>query len=225
MQGLTVVVVPFDSIARIEAGSQAGRPALVIWVIVKETARQSDAPRYSPRRLHFIVATWPNWADHLKTWVERANITVFGTYGISSEIDLTAAPKPPRFVVFVNPKAGKGRGVKIFKKDIQPILEAAGCRFPAKQDAHAVDSKSMLIITQAQNQALNDVQALKLREWDGILCVGGDGSVHEVINGLAKRPDGRRALQRLAIGVIPTGMSILINLTLGSGTISMDNLI
>jgi sphingosine kinase len=47
----------------------------------------------------------------------------------------------------------------------------------------------------------------QIARFDAILCVGGDGTVHEVINGLAARNDGMATLAKLPIGVIPTGNS------------------
>jgi diacylglycerol kinase family enzyme len=46
-----------------------------------------------------------------------------------------------------------------------------------------------------------------------IMCVGGDGTVHEVINGLANRSDGSTALRELAIATIPAGRYVLTQLT------------
>ena len=46
---------------------------------------------------------------------------------------------------------------------------------------------------------------MDLQQFDAVLCVGGDGIIHEVINGMANRDDGGEALQRVAIGVIPAG--------------------
>jgi len=37
-----------------------------------------------------------------------------------------------------------------------------------------------------------------------IACVGGDGTFYEVLNGLANRPDAKKAL-RIPLAPIPTG--------------------
>ncbi len=41
-------------------------------------------------------------------------------------------------------------------------------------------------------------------KYDAIVVLSGDGGVHEVLNGLAQRPDGRKALT-IPIAQIPTG--------------------
>jgi len=45
----------------------------------------------------------------------------------------------------------------------------------------------------------------RLSDWRGVITVGGDGLIHEVVNGLFDRPDWREALHRLPLGVIPGG--------------------
>jgi sphingosine kinase len=50
---------------------------------------------------------------------------------------------------------------------------------------------------------------MSLSDYEVIMCVGGDGTVHEVINGLANRPDGSTALKEVAIATIPAGSYIL----------------
>jgi sphingosine kinase len=41
-------------------------------------------------------------------------------------------------------------------------------------------------------------------KYDAIVVLSGDGGIHEVINGLAQRPDGRKALT-IPVAQIPTG--------------------
>ena len=41
-------------------------------------------------------------------------------------------------------------------------------------------------------------------KYDAIVVLSGDGGIHEVINGLAQRPDGRKALT-IPVTQIPTG--------------------
>jgi hypothetical protein len=56
---------------------------------------------------------------------------------------------------------------------------------------------------------MNEATALNINAYDAILCVGGDGTVNEVVNGLANRPDARQALERLPIATIPAGSLLL----------------
>src|SRR5690606_28696323 len=66
---------------------------------------------------------------------------------------------------------------------------------------------------------------LDLDKFDGILCCSGDGLPHEVFNGLAARPDARRALSTVAVGQLPggSGNAMCHNLT-GTGSPSLATL-
>lgn len=44
-----------------------------------------------------------------------------------------------------------------------------------------------------------------LSQFDGIVCVSGDGVLVEVLNGLMDRPDWERAI-KMPIGIVPAGM-------------------
>ena len=41
-----------------------------------------------------------------------------------------------------------------------------------------------------------------LREYDGVVVVGGDGLFHDVVNGMLAREDRLR----IAVGIIPSGL-------------------
>lgn len=45
-----------------------------------------------------------------------------------------------------------------------------------------------------------------------IACVGGDGTFYEVLNGLANRPDAKKAL-RIPLAPIPTGKLLRLGLS------------
>jgi sphingosine kinase len=103
--------------------------------------------------------------------------------------------------------------VAIFRNDVRPILEAAGCHVmgqePNGADKDKVRKVTHFVTTTASGDAEIVASAMPLSDYDVIMCVGGDGTVHEVINGLANRTDGSTALKELAIATIPAGSSIL----------------
>ena len=122
--------------------------------------------------------------------------------------NLTLAPVPKRFKIIINPKSGKGKAKNIFKNDVLPILQAAGCKVVEHitSDRNGV---SHVLTTNAAKEATAVAAQLDLQYYDAILCVGGDGIVHEVINGLANRKDGGDALNSIYIAAIPAGAVIL----------------
>jgi sphingosine kinase len=113
-------------------------------------------------------------------------------------------PAPKCFKIIINPKSGKGKAEAIFKREVQPILQAAGCNvvsvIPQDQTNYCD-----VVLTTREKHAIEIAMNIPEDDYDGILCVGGDGIVHEVINGLAKKDDAKGAFRKLAIGVIPAG--------------------
>ena len=88
-----------------------------------------------------------------------------------------------------------------------PILHAAGCNVVEQNPGNRTDV-SHIVTTAAAREATTIAQKLNLDHYDAILCIGGDGIVHEVINGLANRSDGMDALNRMCIATIPAGTNL-----------------
>ncbi|OCF42065.1 D-erythro-sphingosine kinase [Kwoniella heveanensis CBS 569] len=104
-----------------------------------------------------------------------------------------------RVLLLVNPVGGKGKAKSIVHNTVVPILQAAGCNVDLRETKHRLHAEEI-------------VRTIDL-VYDVIATASGDGVVYEVINGLAARPDGRKALQT-PIAPIPTGSanSLCINL-------------
>ena len=102
------------------------------------------------------------------------------------------AARRKRSWVLVNPHAGPGGADKIWEKQVKPILEAA--RMPMT-----------VIRTSYSGEAVELAEKLCIDDYDIAIPCSGDGLPHEVFNGLAKRPDARRALSKIAVCHIPCG--------------------
>jgi sphingosine kinase len=112
-----------------------------------------------------------------------------------------------RFKIYINPVSGKKKGEKIYRKGVEPLLQAAGCAIHRTvQDGNT--NYTHVVTTTGPGFATQDAAQIPVANFDAIMCVGGDGLIHEVINGLANRDDGSHALRRLAIAVIPAGMML-----------------
>ena len=93
-----------------------------------------------------------------------------------------------KYFIIINPNSGIKKSVNIFNSIISPELNKRG---------HTVESQ----ITERQYHAKKIIQKINLKDKDAVLVLGGDGTMHEVINGLLCRADGIK----LPIGNLPTG--------------------
>jgi len=98
----------------------------------------------------------------------------------------------PRILVILNPRSGHGRSSKVFHNKVEPIFKLAGLMMEVVNTSYAGHAKNLA--------ATVDFSTCP----DGIVCVGGDGIVNEVLNGLLSRNDQKEAVS-VPIGIIPAG--------------------
>ena len=111
-----------------------------------------------------------------------------------SQNHLSLAPRPKRFIVFVNPISGQGLATSIWKNQIEPMMTQSG-------------SEVKLVITQYANHARDIMEDFDPSAYDCIMTVGGDGLLSEIINGLSARSkgDGEHMLRTVSVAPIPGG--------------------
>ncbi|KAI6183728.1 DAGKc domain-containing protein [Aphelenchoides bicaudatus] len=98
-----------------------------------------------------------------------------------------------RLLIFVNPKSGSGRGARIFKDKILPILQQNSIGFE-------------LIQTNAPGHAGHIVSERNdLDNFNAIVIVSGDGLCFEVINSVVLRSDASKLLKQLPLAIVPCG--------------------
>ena len=98
-----------------------------------------------------------------------------------------------RLFVVVNPKSGKGEGIKIWENKAAWVLASAGFDFDA-------------YVTRAAGEATTLArERFDASRYDGIVAVGGDGTVAEIFQGLNEREDAKETLGKVAIGVVAAG--------------------
>ena len=103
---------------------------------------------------------------------------------------IDAVVKPRHLQVIINPVSGRGQASQIFDR-VRPIFDKSNLTYTVKQTYSAADTKNL-------------VQQLDLTKVDGLVIVGGDGTIHDAIAGLMSRQDSRRAIE-LPLGIIPGG--------------------
>ena len=113
------------------------------------------------------------------------------------------------YIIIVNPFSGKKKGLNILK-NIESILDTK--RF--SYDTH---------ITKNSGDASSLTQTLNISKYDGIIMIGGDGTFHEIVNGMMTRKDNTQ----IPIGIIPggTGNSFLLDLNITDPILALNRII
>ncbi|KAL2652375.1 hypothetical protein R1flu_020503 [Riccia fluitans] len=101
------------------------------------------------------------------------------------------AGRPKRLLVLVNPFGGKNKAVSVYHKTVEPLFKKAGIDVTVRE-------------TQFHRHAKELAKSIVLSEYDGVVCVSGDGVLTEVLNGLLERPDWEQAI-KMPLGIIPAG--------------------
>ncbi len=92
-----------------------------------------------------------------------------------------------KFTIFVNPQGGTKRGSDILN-EVRPIFEKSGAELDVFETEYAGHTAEL-----ARERDLSGIT--------GLCHIGGDGTFHELINGLLTRHDGKQ----VPLGYIPGG--------------------
>ncbi|CAN9508287.1 unnamed protein product [Ophioblennius macclurei] len=123
---------------------------------------------------------------------------------VANEQLSTLTNRPKSLLVYINPYGGKRRGKQIFEQKVAPLFRRAGI-------------STHVIVTERANHARDHLTTeANLHEYDGVVCVGGDGMFSEILHGLVTRtqmdhsvdqnqPDAQLVQCSLRIGIIPAG--------------------
>ena len=111
-----------------------------------------------------------------------------------------------RLKILINPHSGQGYASKVYAREAEPILKAAGCEVDIESTTH-------------RGHAREIAKDIDVDRYDAIVCCSGDGTPHEVFNGLAEHAQPRKALRKLAVTQLPGGSGNALSINL-NGTIS-----
>ena len=92
-----------------------------------------------------------------------------------------------KILLVVNPTGGVRNGLEILK-NIKPIFEAGGIELEIIETKYAGHAKDI-------------AKAMEIEKFESLCLVGGDGTMHESVNGMYTREDNKR----IPIGLIPAG--------------------
>lgn len=115
------------------------------------------------------------------TWVQKLLGLAYGK-----------ALRGKRLKILVNPFGGKGTAASLYQRYAAPVFAAAKCQVDVENTTH-------------RGHATEIAQKLDIDAYDAVVCCSGDGTPHEVFNGLGKRQDAQRALAQTAVTLLPCG--------------------
>jgi diacylglycerol kinase (ATP) len=100
-----------------------------------------------------------------------------------------------RLLVVLNPHAGGGRGAAALRR-AEIVLRSAGCTLQVLATQRPGHARELLATAPA---------SVLGGGCDGVVVVGGDGTLHEVVNGLMERRAAGRGEASPPIGLVPAG--------------------
>nr|AQY14776.1 sphingosine kinase 1 [Exaiptasia diaphana] len=145
-------------------------------------------------RIRFKVSGWEDADSNVRCAERWLKMILWLVKHPGIDVDTIKDRKLPsqrKLLVFVNPCSGSGKSLAIFKKNVVPMFTEASIDYTLRVTEYAGHAEKIAL-------------ELNIEEWDGLVICSGDGLVHELVNGLMKRPDWKRAMT-LPMGVIPTG--------------------
>nr|XP_046259996.1 ceramide kinase-like protein isoform X1 [Scatophagus argus] len=132
-------------------------------------------------------------SEHTHTW-----------YNTLKEL-LTGFSSRPRYLkVFINPSSHKKEAVHIYREHVAPLFKMA-------------DVRTDITVTERKGHALSVMKECKLDEYDGVVCVGGDGSVAELCHAMVLRAQldadspEKPVKPVLPLGIIPAGSTDVVS--------------
>lgn len=143
------------------------------------------------RVLREYCFTCPN-SEVRSQWYRAINNTLVGK-AIDAEF------KPRRLQVIINPVSGRKQALAIFER-VRSLFDRSNLQYTVTQTYSAADTRNL-------------VKQMDLSQIDGLVIVGGDGTIHDAIAGLMSRTDAKTAIE-LPLGIIPGGTANGLSKTL-----------
>ena len=100
-----------------------------------------------------------------------------------------------RFLVILNCESGQGRAGKVYQSTVLPMLQIASASHVLRESEY--NRHISLFATQFNPSSI-----------DGIILIGGDGTVNEFLNGLFSRKDFALIQGSLPISLVPCGVKL-----------------
>ncbi|KAF7477248.1 ceramide kinase protein [Marmota monax] len=115
--------------------------------------------------------------------------------------------RPKSLKILLNPQSHKKEATQVYYEKVEPLLKLAGI-------------KTDVTITEYKGHALSLLKECELQGFDGVVCVGGDGSASEVVHALLLRAQKSAGIEtdqiltpvraQLPLGLIPAGSTNIL---------------
>ena len=173
--GEQLLLIAFEHLLGIERTTNQG---LLLTAVTETPSRGTGTDPLSGRRRRLRVTY-----HYLDFDTETAELQAL----IQRSLLQNCPNRPKRLRVYVNPSAGKRKGLKLLQS-VEHLFRAALVECDTTETTH---------VGHARELARTD----PLYDYDGLLLVSGDGTVNEVINGVMARSDHFKP----TLGLLPSG--------------------
>ncbi|KAJ2742500.1 hypothetical protein GGI20_004436 [Coemansia sp. BCRC 34301] len=94
-------------------------------------------------------------------------------------------------LVFLNPISGRRKALRLFDTIVKPIFDIGSTSYT-------------LVVTESATHAAEYIEREDLAAYSSVIAVGGDGILHDILNGFLRRSDWPK-YKSLPLGAIPAG--------------------
>lgn len=117
---------------------------------------------------------------------------------------LSSQNKRLKYLVLVNPRSGpKKNGVSMYENVVKEMLDQANIDTDLVITTHPKHAMEVCMNTDTTTMMTGNT--IDIGQYDALILMGGDGIMHEVINGIEKRADKEVIYQNVKLGIIGCG--------------------
>lgn len=149
--------------------------------------------------------------------IQSQNDIFYFYFSEDSEVDrfrivlsnaLQVIQEKKKFLVVLNRESGQGRAGKVYEGTVVPMLQIASSSFVLRESEY--NRHISLFASQFDSASV-----------DGIIIIGGDGTVNEFLNGLLSRKDFPAIQGSLPLTIVPCGVKLQLASRFSIGDASM----
>lgn len=131
----------------------------------------------------------------------------------------TGYPSERQFLVICSPVSGPRKDApQVYEQKVRPVLEQAAIVSELLITTHSGHGRERMA-PPTSDEGDKDITA-----YDGIIVMGGDGLMWEVVNGIMERDDAEVVLKKVKVGIVGCGTSNGLAASLAKHAGEVDNL-